>query len=66
MTGSAQTNITAEADGHHYIIPENFKNPLSQFATDEAPKGVSREEDRKRQASRKEHWMQNKKRRKLV
>lgn len=53
MTGSAQTNMTTEADGHHYMGRENFKNPLSQSATDEAPKSVSREKDKKRQASSK-------------
>ncbi|OBT56721.1 hypothetical protein VE04_03332 [Pseudogymnoascus sp. 24MN13] len=53
MTGSAQTNMTTEADGHHYMGREIFKNPLSQSATAEAPKEVSGEKGRKRQASRK-------------
>lgn len=53
MTGSAQTNMTTEANGHHYMGRENFKNPLSQSATDEAPKRVSREKDKKSQASSK-------------
>jgi hypothetical protein len=53
MTGSAQTNMTTETNGHHYMGLENFKNPLSQSATDEAPMRVSREKNKKSQASSK-------------
>lgn len=53
MTGSAQTNMTTETNGYHYMGRENFKNPLSQSATDEAPEKVPRGKNKKSQASSK-------------